>query len=119
MHAQDCDCEDYCSKCSAVFTLDVTWESKSRGRPEHMQDQPVHVTSADLVGLVSLFEGKRENEMIPSIPPSIPPKHCRNEIGKEGIYLLKRGESKKNVSFFFKFCFFISRIPIFCRRYFL
>ena len=52
---QDCDCEDYCSKCSAVFTLDVSWEKKSRGRPEHMQDQPVHVTSADLVGSVSLL----------------------------------------------------------------
>lgn len=49
---QDCDCEDYCSKCSAVFTLDVSWEKKSRGRPEHMQDQPVHVTSADLIGSV-------------------------------------------------------------------
>lgn len=49
---QDCDCEDYCAKCSAVFTLDVSWEKKSRGRPEHMQDQPVHVTSADLIGSV-------------------------------------------------------------------
>ncbi|CAM9490155.1 unnamed protein product [Ascophyllum nodosum] len=47
----DCDCEDYCSKCSAVFTLDVSWEKKSTGRPEHMEDQPVLVTSADLQGL--------------------------------------------------------------------
>lgn len=46
----DCDCEDYCAKCSAVFTLDVTWEEKARGRPEHMRDSPVHITSADLVG---------------------------------------------------------------------
>ncbi|CAM9665953.1 unnamed protein product, partial [Ectocarpus sp. 8 AP-2014] len=46
----DCDCEDYCEKCSAVFTLDVSWDKKALGRPEHMQDQPVHVTSADLVG---------------------------------------------------------------------
>ncbi|CAN0335685.1 unnamed protein product [Pylaiella littoralis] len=46
----DCDCEDYCHKCSAVFTLDVSWEKKSLGRPEHMRDQPVLVTSADLVG---------------------------------------------------------------------
>lgn len=51
---QDCDCEDYCPKCSAVFTLDVSWDQKSIGRPEHMQDQPVLVTSADLVGSVSL-----------------------------------------------------------------
>ncbi|CAM9696580.1 unnamed protein product, partial [Ectocarpus fasciculatus] len=45
----DCDCEDFCDKCSAVFTLDVSWDKKALGRPEHMQDQPVHVTSADLV----------------------------------------------------------------------
>lgn len=50
---QDCDCEDYCAKCSAVFTLDVNWEEKARDRPEHMRDQPVHITSADLVGSVS------------------------------------------------------------------
>lgn len=59
---QDCDCEDYCAKCSAVFTLDVTWAQKAEGRPEHMRDQPVHVTSADLVGSVSFLATVKDDD---------------------------------------------------------
>ncbi|KAG5176106.1 putative DNAdirected RNA polymerase II 36 kDa polypeptide A [Tribonema minus] len=45
----DCDCEDNCEQCSVTLSLDVSWESKAAGRPDHEKDLPVFVTSSDLV----------------------------------------------------------------------
>jgi hypothetical protein len=46
---QDCDCEDYCDKCSVILTLDATWEGKAAERHGYDKDRTIFITSLDLV----------------------------------------------------------------------
>eukprot|EP00953_Heterococcus_sp_UTEX-ZZ885_P033151 17268-Heterococcus_DN1.PRE.1 len=45
----DCDCEDYCEKCSVILTLDATWEGKAADRHGYDKDRTIFITSLDLV----------------------------------------------------------------------
>lgn len=45
----DCDCEDYCNKCSVKFSLDCDFKEMNAGRQPHEQDLVVSVTSRHLI----------------------------------------------------------------------
>jgi DNA-directed RNA polymerase II subunit RPB3 len=45
----ECDCGDYCEKCSVKITLDVDFNTLIKRYPNHRQDVAITITSQDLV----------------------------------------------------------------------
>ena len=48
-YGHECDCEDYCNKCSVRFSLDCDFKEMTKDRPLHEQELALAVTSRDLV----------------------------------------------------------------------
>lgn len=47
-YAHQCDCEDYCNKCSVRFTLDCDFKEMVQDKPIHQQELAIAITSDDL-----------------------------------------------------------------------
>jgi len=45
----DCDCDDYCPKCSAILYLDCDFDEMVRRLPSYRQDVAITITSRDLI----------------------------------------------------------------------
>mgnify|MGYP005991591721 CR=1 FL=1 len=45
----ECDCENYCEKCSATFTIDCDFNSIVSRLPSHQQEVAISITSRDLI----------------------------------------------------------------------
>jgi len=45
----ECDCENYCEKCSATFTLDCDFNTMAASLPPHQQEVAISITSRDLI----------------------------------------------------------------------
>ena len=48
-YGHECDCEDYCNKCSVRFTLDCDFKEMVRDKQVHEQELAIPVTSRDLI----------------------------------------------------------------------
>lgn len=48
-YGHECDCEDYCNKCSVRFSLDCDFKDMVKDKDTHEQDLAVPVTSRDLI----------------------------------------------------------------------
>jgi len=47
-YTHECDCDEYCPKCSVKFTLDCDFAKMVQAKPAHQQDLAISVTSRDL-----------------------------------------------------------------------
>lgn len=80
----ECDCADYCEKCSVKITLDADFNKLIQNYPAHRQDVAITITTQDLVvhsNNVSIVHFSNEEE--------------RQKSHDEGIALVKLGPGQK------------------------
>ena len=80
----ECDCENYCDKCSATFTIDCDFNDIVRKLPTHQQDVAISITTRDLI----------------SDSADVAPVHFANESEEQrshdkGIVIVKLGPGQK------------------------
>jgi DNA-directed RNA polymerase II subunit RPB3 len=80
----ECDCGDYCERCSVRITLDCDFNTLIKKYPQHRQDVAITITSQDLVvhsPHVSIVHFSNEEE--------------RQKSHDEGIALVKLGPGQR------------------------
>lgn len=80
----DCDCEDYCDKCSVRFNLDCSFDEMADKLPAHQQEVAISITSQDLIS--------QNTQVLPA--------HFCNELEEQrshdkGIVIVKLGPGQK------------------------
>jgi DNA-directed RNA polymerase II subunit RPB3 len=80
----ECNCGEYCNRCSVIFTLDCDFNKMIQQKPVHEQDRLIRVTSRDLR----------------SSDPSVKPVHFCNEsemqaASEEGITIIELGPGQR------------------------
>jgi DNA-directed RNA polymerase II subunit RPB3 len=80
----ECDCENYCHKCSATFTIDCDFNDLVSRLPLHQQEVAISITSRDLI----------------SDSPEVAPVHFGNLQEEErsrdkGIVIVKLGPGQR------------------------
>ncbi|KAH8088639.1 DNA-directed 5'-3' RNA polymerase [Aureococcus anophagefferens] len=48
-HTRDCDCDSHCDFCAATLKLHVSFDDRAKDLPEHEKNNPLTVTTLDLV----------------------------------------------------------------------
>lgn len=80
----NCDCADYCDKCSATFYLDCDFETMVKRLPAYQQEVAISITSRDLISPID----------------TVFPVHFSNEFEEQrahdkGIVIVKLGPGQK------------------------
>jgi DNA-directed RNA polymerase II subunit RPB3 len=87
----ECNCDEYCDKCSVQISLDCDFNRMIHQKPIHEQDRLIRVTSRDLkfsTPSVSAVHFSSEEELVRSSDSGIP-------IIDEGITIIELGPGQK------------------------
>mmetsp|Transcript_18269 Transcript_18269/g.18344 ORF Transcript_18269/g.18344 Transcript_18269/m.18344 type:complete len:319 (+) Transcript_18269:71-1027(+) len=80
-YSHECDCEDICTNCSFVLTLDCDFDEMLKTRPTHQPEMPMKITSKDF---------KYDSDLVEPVHFSSEAETERSN-GDDGIVIIKLG----------------------------